>query len=48
MPASVPTFVFFTNYPNDIREAYKNYLENKLREAFPLSGVPINIFFRKK
>ncbi len=48
MPASVPTFVFFTNYPNDIREAYRNYLENKLREAFPLSGVPINIFFRKK
>lgn len=48
MPAQVPTFVFFTNYPNDIREPYRNYLENQLREHFPLSGVPINIFFRKK
>ncbi len=48
MPAQVPTFVFFTNYPNDVREPYKNYLENQLREHFPLSGVPINIFFRKK
>lgn len=48
MPAQVPTFVFFTNYPNDIREPYKNYLENQLREHFSLSGVPVNIFFRKK
>ncbi|MFI5172872.1 MAG: ribosome biogenesis GTPase Der [Chitinophagales bacterium] len=48
MPAQVPTFVFFTNHPNDIKDAYKNYLENKLREHFTLSGVPVNIFFRKK
>ena len=48
MPAQVPTFVFFCNYPNDIREPYRNYLENQLRETFPLSGVPVNIFFRKK
>lgn len=48
MPASVPTFVFFTNFPNDVREPYRNYLENQLREHFPLSGVPVNIFFRKK
>lgn len=48
MPASVPTFVFFTNYPNDVREPYRNYLENQLREHFSLSGVPVNIFFRKK
>lgn len=48
MPAQVPTFVFFTNHPNDIREPYRNYLENQLREHFTLSGVPINIFFRQK
>ena len=48
MPAQIPTFVFFTNHPNDIKEAYQNYLENKLRENFSLSGVPVNIFFRQK
>jgi len=48
MPAQVPTFVFFTNYPNDVREPYRNYLENQLRTHFKLSGVPVNIFFRKK
>lgn len=48
LPAQIPTFAFFTNYPDYIREPYRNYLENKLREQFPLSGVPINIFFRKK
>lgn len=48
LPASVPTFAFFTNYPKDIREAYRNFLENKLREHFSLSGTPVNIFFRQK
>jgi GTPase len=48
MPAQVPTFVFFTNFPNDIREPYRNYLENQLREHFSLTGTPVNIFFRKK
>ena len=48
LPAQIPTFAFFTNYPDYIREPYRNYLENKLRLEFPLSGVPINIFFRKK
>lgn len=44
----VPSFAFFCNYPDDIKTPYKNYLENKLRENFKLSGVPIRIFFRKK
>jgi GTP-binding protein len=48
LPAQIPTFAFFTNHPDYIREPYRNYLENKLREHFPLTGVPINIFFRKK
>jgi GTP-binding protein len=48
LPTVVPSFAFFTNYPDDIRESYKNYLENQLRENFPFKGVPVRIFFRKK
>ena len=48
LPTPVPSFAFFCNYPDDIKAPYKNYLENKLRESFKLSGVPIRIFFRKK
>ncbi len=48
IPTAVPSFAFFTNYPDDIKTPYKNYLENKLRERFNLSGVPVRIFFRKK
>lgn len=48
IPTPVPSFAFFCNYPDDIKTPYKNYLENKLRESFNLSGVPIRIFFRKK
>ncbi|MFM8588394.1 MAG: ribosome biogenesis GTPase Der [Bacteroidota bacterium] len=48
LPTAVPSFAFFTNYPDDIKTPYKNYLENKLREMFKLNGVPVRIFFRKK
>ena len=48
LPTVVPSFAFFCNYPDDIKTPYKNYLENKLREKFKLSGVPIRIYFRKK
>jgi len=48
LPTPVPSFAFFCNYPDDIKAPYKNYLENKLRENFNLSGLPIRIFFRKK
>ncbi|MEO6707840.1 MAG: ribosome biogenesis GTPase Der, partial [Ginsengibacter sp.] len=48
LPTVVPSFAFFCNYPDDIKTPYKNYLENKLREKFDLTGVPIRIFFRKK
>lgn len=48
LPTPVPSFAFFTNYPDDIKTPYKNYLENKLRENFSLKGVPVRIFFRKK
>jgi GTP-binding protein len=48
LPTPVPSFAFFCNYPDDIKTPYRNYLENKLRESFNLSGVPIRIYFRKK
>ena len=48
LPTPVPSFAFFCNYPDDIKQPYKNYLENQLRENFHLTGVPIRIFFRKK
>lgn len=48
LPTAVPSFAFFCNFPDDIKQPYKNYLENKLREHFSLSGVPVRLFFRKK
>ena len=48
LPTAVPSFAFFCNFPDDIKQPYKNYLENKLRENFNFSGVPIRLFFRKK
>lgn len=48
LPTHVPSFAFFTNYPDDIKAPYKNYLENQLRTRFKFTGVPVRIFFRKK
>ena len=48
LPTVVPSFAFFTNYPDDIKTPYRNYLENQLRENFKFTGVPIRIYFRKK
>ncbi|WP_288096766.1 ribosome biogenesis GTPase Der [Hydrotalea sp.] len=48
LPTHVPSFAFFTNFPDDIKMPYKNYLENQLRAHFNFKGVPIRIFFRKK
>lgn len=48
LPTVVPSFAFFTNYPEDIRAPYRNYLENQLRAKFNFKGVPLRIFFRKK
>ncbi len=46
--ASSPMFAFFCNLPQYIKEPYKRFIENKLREHFDFSGVPIQIFFRQK
>ncbi len=48
LPTPVPSFAFFTNYPEDIKSPYRNYLENQLRNNFNFKGVPIRIYFRKK
>ncbi|MBC7510195.1 MAG: ribosome biogenesis GTPase Der, partial [Ferruginibacter sp.] len=48
LPTYTPSFAFFCNYPDDIKTPYRNYLENKLRENFEFSGVPLRLFFRKK
>lgn len=48
LPTHVPSFAFFCNHPDDIKNPYRNYLENQLRSNFNFSGVPVRIFFRKK
>jgi len=48
LPTHAPTFAFYANLPQYIREPYKRYLENRLREKFKLNGVPVQIFFREK
>ena len=48
LPTKTPAFAFFANLPQYIKEPYKRFLENKIREKFEFTGVPIQIFFRKK
>ena len=48
LPTRVPSFAFFTNFPDDIKTPYRNYLENQVRSHFKFTGVPIRIYFRKK
>jgi GTPase len=48
VPAQIPTFLFFANLPQYIKESYERFLENRLREHFNFGGVPIQCFFRKK
>ncbi len=48
LPLAYPAFAFFCNHPQHVKDSYKNYLENQLRENFDFTGVPITIFFRQK
>jgi len=48
LPTRVPSFAFFCNLPQYVKDPYKRFIENKIREHFDLTGVPINVFFRKK
>lgn len=46
--SAVPTFIFFCNLPQWVKEPYRRYLENKIRETWEFSGTPINVFMREK
>lgn len=48
LPTPTPQFVFFANLPQYVKEPYKRFLENKIREQWDFSGVPIDIFIREK
>lgn len=48
LPLYYPAFAFFCNDPEHMKDSYRNYLENKLRESFNFTGVPISIYFRDK
>lgn len=48
LPIAYPAFAFYCNHPQHVKESYKNYLENQIREHFDFTGVPISIFFRQK
>jgi len=46
--APIPTFIFFCNLPQWVKEPYRRYLENKIRENWDFTGTPINVFMREK
>ena len=48
LPTASPSFAFFCNLPQYVKEPYKRFLENKLREHFDLTGCPIQVFIRQK
>jgi GTPase len=48
LPTKTPVFAFFANHPQYVKESYKRFLENQIREKFNFTGVPIALVFRKK
>ena len=48
LPTPTPQFVFFANLPQYVKDAYKRFLENKIRENWDFEGVPIDIYIREK
>jgi ribosome-associated GTPase EngA len=48
LPTRNPSFAFFANHPADIKQPYRNYLENQLRLNFNFTGIPLTIYFRQK
>jgi GTP-binding protein len=48
LPMHYPAFAFFCNFPKYVKEPYKRYLENKLRQSFTFTGVPIQVYMREK
>ncbi|MEL6123723.1 MAG: ribosome biogenesis GTPase Der [Bacteroidota bacterium] len=48
LPTKYPAFAFFCNHPKHVKENYRNYLENQLRQRFDFTGVPIAVVFKEK
>lgn len=48
LPVYTPTFAFFCNLPQYVKEPYRRFIENRMREKYDFTGVPIRIYFRKK
>ncbi len=48
LPTAVPSFAFYANLPQWVKDPYKRFLENKIRENWDFSGIPINVFIREK
>lgn len=48
LPSPTPSFAFFANLPQYIKEPYRRYIENQIRDNFNFTGVPIQVFFRQK
>jgi GTP-binding protein len=48
LPTAYPSFAFFVNNPNYVKESYRNYLENRMRKQYKFTGSPIEIYFREK
>ena len=48
LPTATPAFAFFANLPQYVKEPYKRFLENQLREHFDFSGLPLQVYLRKK
>jgi GTP-binding protein len=48
LPTYTPSFAFFCNLPQYVKEPYRRFVENRMREKFEFTGVPLRIFFRKK
>jgi GTP-binding protein len=48
LPTPFPSFAFFCNLPQYVKEPYKRFIENQLRKNFDFTGVPVTVFFRKK
>ncbi|SFU30518.1 GTP-binding protein [Pustulibacterium marinum] len=48
LPTPMPQFVFFANLPQYVKDPYKRFIENQLRDHFGFTGVPIDVYFRKK
>ncbi len=48
LPTPQPQFAFFCNLPQYIKEPYKRFLENQLRDHFDFHGVPVSVYMRKK